>query len=78
VRILTLSLRTRPVTAILLERMIRAIQTVERRKQGRGRHQHWNWTDILQSMVPGYRDRLVHVYLDKHEGATGSPFESSN
>jgi len=27
-----------------------------------------NWMDNLQSMVPGYRDRLVHVYLDKHEG----------
>jgi len=27
-----------------------------------------NWMDNLQSMVPGYRDRLVHVYLDKQEG----------
>jgi predicted acylesterase/phospholipase RssA len=27
-----------------------------------------NWMDNLQSMVPGYRDRLVHVYLDKLEG----------
>lgn len=27
-----------------------------------------NWLDNLQSMVPGYRDRLVHVYLEKHEG----------
>lgn len=27
-----------------------------------------NWMDNLQSMVPGYRDRLVHIYLDKLEG----------
>jgi predicted acylesterase/phospholipase RssA len=27
-----------------------------------------NWVDNLQSMVPGYRDRLVHVFLDQHEG----------
>lgn len=27
-----------------------------------------NWMDNLQSMVPGYRDRVVHVYLDEHEG----------
>lgn len=27
-----------------------------------------NWMDTLQSMVPGYRDRLVHVYLDRNEG----------
>jgi len=27
-----------------------------------------NWLDNLQTMVPGYRDRLVHVYLNKHEG----------
>jgi predicted acylesterase/phospholipase RssA len=27
-----------------------------------------NWMDSLQSFVPGYRDRIVHVYLDKREG----------
>jgi predicted acylesterase/phospholipase RssA len=27
-----------------------------------------NWVDNLQSMVPGYRDRLVHVFLDQNEG----------
>ena len=27
-----------------------------------------NWMDSLQSFVPGYRDRIVHVYLDKKEG----------
>ncbi len=27
-----------------------------------------NWTDNLQAMVPGYRDRIVHIYLNKTEG----------
>lgn len=27
-----------------------------------------NWMDNLQSFVPGYRDRIVHVCLDKREG----------
>jgi hypothetical protein len=27
-----------------------------------------NWVDSLQSMVPGYRDRIAHVYLDANEG----------
>jgi hypothetical protein len=27
-----------------------------------------NWMDNLQSTAPGYRDRIVHVYLDKQEG----------
>jgi predicted acylesterase/phospholipase RssA len=27
-----------------------------------------NWMDSLQTFVPGYRDRIVHVYLDKREG----------
>jgi predicted acylesterase/phospholipase RssA len=27
-----------------------------------------NWTDALQTMVPGYRDRIAHIYLDRHEG----------
>ncbi len=27
-----------------------------------------NWTDNLQAMVPGYRDRIVHIYLTKNEG----------
>ncbi len=27
-----------------------------------------NWTDNLQTMVPGYRDRIVHIYLTKKEG----------
>lgn len=27
-----------------------------------------NWVDNLQSMVPGYRDRLVHIFLDQKEG----------
>jgi predicted acylesterase/phospholipase RssA len=27
-----------------------------------------NWLDNLQCSLPGYRDRLVHVYLDKSEG----------
>jgi len=27
-----------------------------------------NWMDNLQSTVPGYRDRIVHVYLDPREG----------
>jgi hypothetical protein len=27
-----------------------------------------NWMDNLQTMVPGYRDRVVHIYLSKTEG----------
>jgi hypothetical protein len=27
-----------------------------------------NWVDSLQSMVPGYRDRIAHIYLDSNEG----------
>jgi predicted acylesterase/phospholipase RssA len=27
-----------------------------------------NWVNSLQSVVPGYRDRIVHVYLTKKEG----------
>jgi hypothetical protein len=27
-----------------------------------------NWNDHLQTMVPGFRDRIAHIYLDKHEG----------
>jgi hypothetical protein len=27
-----------------------------------------NWTDSLQTMVPGYRDRIAHIYLDKEQG----------
>jgi hypothetical protein len=27
-----------------------------------------NWMDNLQATVPGYRDRIVHVYLSKQEG----------
>jgi predicted acylesterase/phospholipase RssA len=27
-----------------------------------------NWVDSLQSMVPGYRDRIAHIYLDENEG----------
>jgi hypothetical protein len=27
-----------------------------------------NWTDTLQTMVPGYRDRIAHIYLDKEQG----------
>ena len=27
-----------------------------------------NWTDNLQAVVPGYRDRIAHIYLDKTEG----------
>jgi len=27
-----------------------------------------NWLDTLQTVVPGYRDRVVHIYLDKKEG----------
>lgn len=27
-----------------------------------------NWMDNLQATVPGYRDRIVHVYLDQREG----------
>ena len=27
-----------------------------------------NWTDSLQAMVPGYRDRIAHIYLTKKEG----------
>jgi len=29
-----------------------------------------NWMDSLQGFVPGYRDRIVHVYLDKREGVS--------
>jgi hypothetical protein len=27
-----------------------------------------DWHDNLQTMLPGYRDRIVHVRLDPHEG----------
>jgi predicted acylesterase/phospholipase RssA len=27
-----------------------------------------NWLDNLQATVPGYRDRIVHIYLNKREG----------
>jgi predicted acylesterase/phospholipase RssA len=27
-----------------------------------------NWMDNLQTSTPGYRDRVVHIYLDDHEG----------
>ena len=27
-----------------------------------------NWVDSLQAMVPGYRDRIAHIYLDRAEG----------
>jgi hypothetical protein len=27
-----------------------------------------NWMDNLQTSAPGYRDRVVHIYLDDHEG----------
>jgi predicted acylesterase/phospholipase RssA len=27
-----------------------------------------SWTDALQTMVPGYRDRIAHIYLDRNEG----------
>jgi hypothetical protein len=27
-----------------------------------------NWMDNLQAAAPGYRDRIVHVYLDQREG----------
>ena len=27
-----------------------------------------NWTDSLQTMVPGYRDRIAHIYLDREQG----------
>ncbi len=27
-----------------------------------------NWTDTLQTMVPGYRDRIAHIYLDQKQG----------
>jgi hypothetical protein len=27
-----------------------------------------NWMDNLQAMTPGYRDRIVHIFLDSIEG----------
>ncbi len=27
-----------------------------------------NWQDNMQSLVPGYRDRIAHIYLDSNEG----------
>jgi predicted acylesterase/phospholipase RssA len=27
-----------------------------------------NWVDNLQAMVPGYRDRIAHIYLDGEQG----------
>jgi predicted acylesterase/phospholipase RssA len=27
-----------------------------------------NWVDSLQAMVPGYRDRIAHIYLDSEQG----------
>ncbi len=27
-----------------------------------------NWVDSLQAMVPGYRDRIAHIFLDANEG----------
>ena len=27
-----------------------------------------NWTDTLQTMVPGYRDRIAHIYLNPQQG----------
>jgi hypothetical protein len=27
-----------------------------------------NWVDSLQAMVPGYRDRIAHIYLDSKQG----------
>jgi hypothetical protein len=27
-----------------------------------------NWMDNLQATTPGYRDRIVHIFLDKVEG----------
>jgi predicted acylesterase/phospholipase RssA len=27
-----------------------------------------NWTDTLQTMVPGYRDRIAHIYLSPEQG----------
>jgi predicted acylesterase/phospholipase RssA len=27
-----------------------------------------NWTDTLQTMVPGYRDRIAHIYLNNEQG----------
>jgi predicted acylesterase/phospholipase RssA len=27
-----------------------------------------NWVNSLQAIVPGYRDRIVHIALNKHEG----------
>jgi len=27
-----------------------------------------NWTDTLQAIVPGYRDRIAHIYLDSKQG----------
>ena len=27
-----------------------------------------NWVDSLQAMVPGYRDRIAHIFLDSNEG----------
>jgi predicted acylesterase/phospholipase RssA len=27
-----------------------------------------NWNDNMQSLMPGYRDRIAHVELDSHEG----------
>lgn len=27
-----------------------------------------NWVDSLQAMVPGYRDRIAHIYLDGEQG----------
>jgi hypothetical protein len=27
-----------------------------------------NWVDSLQAMVPGYRDRIAHIYLDSNQG----------
>lgn len=37
-----------------------------------------NWNDHLQTMVPGYRDRIAHIYLDKDEGGLNLNMTSSD
>ncbi|HEY2016223.1 MAG TPA: patatin-like phospholipase family protein [Bryobacteraceae bacterium] len=36
-----------------------------------------SWNDNLQTMVLGYRDRIVHIYLDKNEGGLNLEMSSA-
>ena len=36
-----------------------------------------NWTDTLQTMVPGYRDRIAHIYLDPEQGGLNLNMEAN-